>query len=247
MLVYLTLPVADWIIFRRLWNLPLAGLPVILGKRISNEMLLNYSGEVYFYLWARERTGLTTTPFGAIKDVNILSALSGNVLALVLLPAAYPLLSEIDMGRHALAAGGSAAAMLSVSILALLFSRRLFTLPKGDLWWVYWVQTARVLTGVVLCAVLWSLAMPGVPIGFWIALSLVRLLVARLPLVPNKELLFAVIAVMLVGENHHIGTLIALTSTAMVMLHILFGGVIAIAALLTGNFRSPREPASETI
>ena len=246
MLVYLALPLADWIIFRKLWNLPIAGLPVILGKRISNEMLFNYSGEVYFYLWARERTGLTTTPFGAIKDVNILSALSGNVLALLLRPAAYPLLSQIDMGRHAGAAAASAAAMLSISILALLFGRRLFTLPKKDLLWVFGVQTARVLAGVVLCALLWALAMPGVPIGFWIALSLLRLLVARLPLVPNKELLFAVIAVMLVGQEHHVGPLIALTSTAMVVLHVLFGGVIAIAALATGNFRPARETASET-
>jgi len=229
--LYLALPVADWIIFRRLWRLPVDGFPVLVGKRISNELLMMYSGEVYFYLWARRRTGLTTAPFGTIKDVNILSALAGNALALLLLAIAYPFVTELEMGRYANAALASAGVMLGGSMVILLASRRLFTLPLPRLAEIFAIHLARLVAGVLLCALLWHLALPDAPIGLWIALSTLRLLVGRLPLVPNKELLFAAIAAFLVGDEADVVALIGLTSTAMLLLHIVFGGAVALWAL----------------
>ena len=44
--LYFALPVADWIIFRRLWMLPVSGFFILLAKRIGNEVLISYSGEV---------------------------------------------------------------------------------------------------------------------------------------------------------------------------------------------------------
>ncbi len=229
--LYLALPIADWIIFRRLWGLPFAGFPILLGKRIGNELLVSYSGEVYFYLWARQRTGLTTAPFGTIKDVNILSALAGNALALTLLAVAYPFLIELEMGRYAGAAVGSAAVMLIGSIVVLLLGRRVFTLSTSRLAWVFGIHVVRLIAGVLLCAFLWHLALPGTPIGFWLALSLLRLLVGRLPLLPNKEMLFAVIAVFLVGNDDNVVALITLTSAAILLLHVVFGLLLGAGAL----------------
>jgi hypothetical protein len=233
--LYLTLPVADWIIFRRLWGLPLAGFPVLVGKRISNELLLMYSGELYFYLWARQRTGLVAAPFGAIKDVNILSALAGNVLTLGMLVFAYPYISQLQMGRYAGAAVASAAVMLTGSMLVLAFSRRLFTLTRPLLVWVTGVHLGRLVAGVLLCALSWRLAIPEAPIGVWIALATIRMLVARLPLIPNKELLFAAVAVFLVGEDKHLAAVIAMTSTAMLLLHLVFGAMVAVWAFTGGD------------
>jgi hypothetical protein len=241
--LYLALPVADWVIFRRLWGLPLAGLPVLLRKRISNELLLVYSGEAYFYLWARRRTNLTNAPFGTIKDVNILSALVGNFVALGLLLLAYPLMAHLAMGRFAGAAVASAGVMLAGSALILLFSRRLFTLSRRELVMVSVVHSVRLLCTTFLAALLWHLALPEAPIGLWFVLSSLRALVSRLPLVPNKEMLFATIAVFLIGNDQEVGALIAMTSTAMLGLHLLFGGVLAISGLFErdGPERGPAE------
>jgi len=52
-LVYMALPLGDFVIFRRLWHIPLAGLAALLKKRIANEVVIGYSGEAYFYAWAR--------------------------------------------------------------------------------------------------------------------------------------------------------------------------------------------------
>jgi len=223
--LYLTLPVADYLIFRRLWGLPLSGLVPLLKKRVANEMLLGYSGEAYFYLWARRRAGLTAAPFGTIKDVNILSALVGNLIALVLVMIAWPFLRDLDMGRYAGPAIASAMLMMAGPVIVLILSRRLFTLPRPLLFWVSGVHLARTLAGVFLSGLLWHCALPGAPIGLWLVLATLRLLIGRLPLVPNKEVLFAAVAVFLMGQEKELVALIGLTTTAMLLLHLVFGGL----------------------
>jgi hypothetical protein len=61
---YLVSPVIEWVIFRRLWSLPPSGFAALLRKLVSNEILLGYLGEVYFYAWARRNAQITTAPFG---------------------------------------------------------------------------------------------------------------------------------------------------------------------------------------
>ncbi len=229
--LYFALPVADWVIFRRLWSLPAAGFPILLAKRIGNEMLISYSGEVYFYLWARNRTGLSSAPFGAIKDVNILSSLAANLVALILLIVTFPFLTQLHIGDHIQAAVVSAAVVLTLSFLVLFFSRRVFTLERDQLWWVFAIHMFRLLAGALLCAALWYIILPGPHFGFWLALSMIRLLVGRLPFLPNKEALFAVIAVFLVGNDGAVSTLITLTATAIVALHIFVAAILGVMTL----------------
>ncbi len=100
---YLALPLFDWFIFRRLWPLPLAGLTPLLKKRVANDVLFGYSGEGYFYLWMKARPALCPHPFGAIKDVSILSALAGNAMTLLLLLAAWPMMGECQPRRRSAA------------------------------------------------------------------------------------------------------------------------------------------------
>src|SRR5690606_9781177 len=101
---YLVTPASEWVIYHRLWSIPAEGMIALLRKRVANEIVLGYLGEVYFYAWVR-RTGLITrsAPFGAIKDVAILSALTGNAVTLAMLAAALPFfgLLRLDMGGKA--------------------------------------------------------------------------------------------------------------------------------------------------
>ncbi len=55
---YFAQPIMDFVIFRRLWGIPPAGFAALVRKYISNEVLLGYSGELYFYTWARRRATL---------------------------------------------------------------------------------------------------------------------------------------------------------------------------------------------
>ncbi len=72
-------------------------------KRISNDVVMGYSGEAYFYAWARQRAQLVAAPFGAVKDVSILSAIAGNAVTLAMIAIALPVgrnLIPHDMVRY---------------------------------------------------------------------------------------------------------------------------------------------------
>jgi hypothetical protein len=123
--------------------------------------------------------------------------------------------------------------MLMASFLILLFSRRVFTLGRPQLWWIFGVHIVRLSAGVLLCALLWFIILPGPHFGFWLVLSMIRLLVGRLPFLPNKEALFAVIAVFLVGQDNAVSTLITLTASAMLALHALVAASLGALALVS--------------
>ncbi|GGB62352.1 hypothetical protein GCM10010833_16650 [Blastomonas aquatica] len=235
-MMYFALPLADWIIFRRLWRLPLIGLAPILRKRISNELLLSYSGEVYFYFWARHRAGLTNAPFGAIKDVNIVSALVANGVTLGLLGLAYPYMDGLFPGELETIVTLSIAVILAITSVALLFRRRLFTLTGDQLVWVGGIHLARILVTTGLLALVWHLAMPGAPLGLWLELSALRLVVTRLPMLPSKDLLFTSIAIFLLGSHNEVSALLALTAALTLALHV----GLAIILAITGFFDRER-------
>ena len=237
-ILYFALPAADWLIFHRLWRLPAAGFAVLLRKRISNEMLVAYSGEAYFYLWARRNAGLTTAPFGAIKDVAILSAFAANLATLALAGFALPFLNQLALGQYAAATMVSIGAMIALSAVPLLFARRLFTLPRRTLAWITGVHLARLMLTTAALGVAWHVAMPAAPLGLWLVLATLRLVVSRLPLLPSKDLLFATIAIFLIGHDSEVATLMATTGALMLAGHLLIGGALGVAGLLGRETRT---------
>ena len=220
-LVYFALPVSEWVIFRRLWNLPLAGMGALIRKFVSNEVLFGYSGEVYFYLWARNRAGLANAPFGAVKDVAITSALAGNVVTLATLALAVPALRHGDLGRYSMPMLWSGLAVVGFALAILLLSRKIFSLKRADLMFVFGVHLVRLVAATFLTALLWALALPGVGLGMWAVLAALRMLLGRLPFITNKELLFANVAIVLVGSQTEVGGLMAAVAVLTLGAHLL--------------------------
>jgi len=70
--------------------------------------------------------------------------------------------------------------------------------------------------------------LPGVSIGMWMFLAAGRLLVSRLPLVPNKDLLFANAAILLIGQDQALSELVAFTAALTLLLHVAL--IVAFAA-----------------
>jgi hypothetical protein len=225
---YFSAPLMDWLIFRRLWKIPTDGFAALLRKLIGNELLLGYIGEVYFYTWARRRTGMTTAPFGAIKDVAILSALMGNVVTLAMLVLAAPLLSTMRFGIDAETFIASIAVVLVTSSAMLLFRRKLFSLPAPELRFVSGMHLVRIGLTTGFNALAWHLVLPEVGMQWWLLLSALRLLLSRLPLLPNKDIVFAGLAVFLIGHDVQIGALMTMMASLILGTHILVGlGLVA--------------------
>lgn len=227
-------PIAfDFVIFRRLWQVPAEAFVALARKLVSNELLFDYIGEVYFYGWARKKLRMATSPFGAVKDVAILSALTGNAVTLVMLIIAWPLLDLLRLSVAVETLLLSVGILIGVSMLFIIFGKRVFSLTKGELWFVAGVQLARIVVGTALSALLWSLALPKVPLDWWLLLATVRLLLSRLPLLTNKDVLFAGVAVFIIGHDSDIQALMALMATLILGAHVIVGLGLALGDLVT--------------
>jgi hypothetical protein len=225
---YLVGPAADWLIFRRLWRMPASGFVALLRKLIGNELVFGYVGELYLYSWARRRTEMTSAPFGAIKDVAILSAMAANVVTLVLFAICWPMLGELDLGLDPSIFAWSVAIILGPSTLVLLLRRTLFSSPRRDLAYVGAVHLARILIQNGLTALAWHLALPAVALQWWLVLAALRMLLARLPALPNKDIVFAAVAVFLVGRDAEIGTLMTMMASLILATHLALGLVLVL-------------------
>ena len=232
-LLYMSPPTFDWLIFRKLWNLPAAGLAALLKKRVANEVVFGYSGDAYFYAWARARMKMVAAPFGAVKDNGILSAIAGNAITLAMLALAFPFAKDLLTDGQFKTVAGSAAVTLAMSLPFLIFSKRVFSLPRPTLWWVFGVHCARLVFGSTMIALAWHFAMPEVSVGMWLFLAAGRLLVSRLPLVPNKDLLFANFAIILIGQGEALSELIAFTAALTLVAHAGFVAAFGLHALVT--------------
>lgn len=233
-LSYVQSPLSEWVMFRRLWDLPfLSGMAALLRKFVSNEILLGYIGEVYFYAWARRHVTKVAAPFGAIKDVTILSALTGNIATIVMVVLSAPMIGQMNFGIQGDTFAISVGFVLGTSILFLMLRKSLFTLPASELWFVTNVHFARIITYAVLMGVLWHLILPEVALTYWLLLATMRQLLSRLPFMPNKDVIFVGLASFVVGRDTDIVNAMALLATLTVAAHIAVG----LALGLTGLFR----------
>ena len=230
---YLALPGSEWIIFRRLWRLPASGFVALIRKLVSNEILLGYSGEVYFYTWARRHAELTAAPFGAIKDVSILSALAGNVFTLAMCCLAWPFLATLAPSIPGRAVLESATIILALSVVTLYFRNRLFSLEARQLRAIFGVHIARLLATTFLAGMLWHFALPETPLAMLLLLATLQLLVTRLPLIPSKDLVFANLAVLLVGNGGDLSMAITMIASAIIVTHLLLGSVLLLPDLFS--------------
>jgi hypothetical protein len=229
---YLAGPVSEWIIYRRLWDIPISGVGALMRKMVSNELLLGYLGEAQFYAWVRSRQKLAAAPFGAIKDVTILSALTGNVTTIVMLAIAWPLVFSGRIGLGMQSTFVSLGVVLVSSFTILLFRQKLFSLPRPELNFVAALHLARIAAKIGLGALLWHLVLPQVSVGLWLVLSTLRMLVSRLPLVPNKDVVFAGIAVFLLGQHVEVASLLAMLGGLVLVVHLCVGAGFASADLI---------------
>lgn len=238
---YLIGPASDWFIFQRLWGVGAGAFGALVRKLIYNELLVGYLGEVYFYGWARQNLKFVTTPFGAVKDVAVLSAVAGNVTTLVFLAVALPFVRLLPLHDHVTAIGWSLAIVIGTSLAVILLRKSLFSLEEKELQMVFAVHLFRILATTILSAALWHLVLPDVALGWWLILITIRLLISRLPFVPNKDVVFAGIAVLALGAEVELSALMALMAGMILAVHVLVGLSLALADLLSKarNHESP--------
>ena len=194
---YLVLPIADTLIYRRLWGVGLRrSLGLFFRKRVYNSALVGYSGEVSLAVWARGRVHRSDAEIiHSIKDVNLLSAVvsgCGGALLVVWL-ATRVALDRLPSG--AIVWWGAATVALSVALPAVLLTRRgTLAMNRGDILAVLEIHALRFGLGLWFLLVQWWLVLPGASGSALLALLAIYVLVGRIPFVPNRDVLFVGIA-----------------------------------------------------
>jgi hypothetical protein len=229
---YLAQPASEWLIYRRLWRVPAGCFAALLRKLVCNELLLGYLGEAYLYGWARRKVAMTAAPFGTIKDVAILSAMAGNGITLALLVLVWPFVGVTQLGLESRPVVLSLSVVLATSIIAMVLRKRIFTLDRARLAFVLRIHLLRILLIVGLTALLWHLVLPAVPLVWWLLLATLRMLISRLPFVPNKDVVFAGLAVFMLGHEAEIAALMTMMASIILLSHAVVGAGLVLGDLL---------------
>ena len=224
-------PVADFLIFRGLWPLPWGGLGALFRKSASNELLFGYSGELQFYLWARRHAAVPGSPFGAVRDVAVLSALAGNAVTIALLLAAIALPGPLEFGTMEPQILWSGVILVGSSMAVMLFRRRILAVSRAQFWRIGAIHLVRALVMTVVVGLLWAMVVPGVSAGWWVLLAAARMFITRLPFLPNKDLVFAGLAAEMLKGTPGIAETVALVAGVIFVGQVAIGAALALADL----------------
>ena len=240
-------PFAERRIFALMWpGERLVPWRVLLRKRTMNAVLISYSGDLWFYLWARARTALTDRRIlSSVKDSTILSGIAAaagtGLMTVWAVATGGGETIRLAIGDHVRAA--VIAGVVALFALPMMFRLRgaIFGLATRLIWAVLGWHVARLVATQILQAWQWAVAMPQVPFELWLLLLTVQLVVLQIPLVPNADLIFLAVGVRLTGElGVDRAQLTALLLATSVFKQIVNLGTLAITSMIT-----PAQPDAE--
>lgn len=238
---YFVPPVADTLIYRRLWGIGFwASLGAFLRKRVYNSVVFGYSGEVGLMVWARTRVARSDAQIAhAIMDTNILSAMvsAAAAVGLVAWLALHVAVARLPAGAIGWW-GGVTIAVTGLLPFGLFLRGRVLALDRRDTLAVLAIHGARFVLGMALLVAQWWVALPGSVTGDLVTLLAVQVLVGRIPFVPNRDVLFVGIALAVSGNlaiaHHALASVLITTSALQQGLHLV---VFAVSALAEGRNR----------
>lgn len=204
-IVFVLLPAVEIRIYRPYWDLPYRTLfGMFLRKRVFNEEIAGYSGEANLLMEVRARTGIETRPLvRVIRDVAIVSAMSANVITLVLLglvlafdwmplPTFHLNWSVWHLLLGLVVAIAAAAAMIR-------FRKALYAFSLRETFRVGGLHSGRFILQHLLMMLQWAVVVPHVPAQGWLVYITVWVVINRLPFLPGKDLLFVSASIPLAG------------------------------------------------
>jgi hypothetical protein len=226
---------ADWVIYRRVWKLPPAGVVPLTRKLIGNELVLGYVGDAYLYAWACRRSLVPPRAIGQMKDVAILSATASSAATILFALAAAPFARTLGAQLPMWSMIAGAAVLVAPAAAALTLRNSIFALPRNDLLIILAVHGVRATVTPVLLALLWHLALPAVALRWWILFAAIRLVLSRLPFVSNKDVLLAAVAAMVFGHHTATATVLAMVATLITLCHVVAGVALSLSDAPIGS------------
>jgi hypothetical protein len=193
LLAYLQLTIVEAVLYSHLLDLKIwQSLPALFRKRLLNNDVVNYAGEVYFYLWAKDRAPVPASQVWRVMKDNALTTAVAGFLASATLLLGGVLTRQIVLPdvfenlNHAYAFLG---VLLLVVLMGLRFRKRIFTVSGRMMWAMMGLHYGRLLLVYVVRILQWWVVWPQAPLSVWATMLAVMTITNRLPLLPAKNLL----------------------------------------------------------
>lgn len=194
--LYFQLPFFEVLIYRITWTFDwLKSVPVFLLKKIYNKDVLGYSGEVYFYLWARKAMDLRDSEIlKTIKDNNIISSVASTLVAVALL-SIFLFTDQIKIvewfarQEQAYFWGGAIFLVVLMAVFVK-FRHQVISMPMKSAFSIFGIQTFRLVLGQAVNVLMYYVVMPETPLYIWFTLLSVEIVLTRIPFIPNRDLIY---------------------------------------------------------
>ncbi len=103
-----------------------------------------------------------------------------------------------------------------------------------------YIHAVRIIFTTAAIALMWHLLLPDVDFRWWLLLAAGRLLISRLPFLPNKDIMFAALAITIIGHDSEIAELIALITSLLLMTHLVMATILSVPEIIRKRSKESR-------
>ena len=194
--IFLSLPVAEILIYRQVWPIKRREIfKAMITKRVYNEEVMGYSGELYLMTWARKHLDKSDWKILAdVRDNNIISSINSTLVAFVLIGVLIftgvidPNLVFGSVNFVYIITG--VIVIVALIALAAQFKRYIFTLPLKKALIIFSIYFGRFIIHHGLLMAQWAVVIPDTPLSIWLIFITLIIIINRIPFIPNRDLVF---------------------------------------------------------
>lgn len=195
-LMYISLPTAEVAIYKQVWNFPSwEGFKIFLKKKVYNNEVMGYTGELYLFMWGRKLAGNTEkSVLKDIRDNSILSAVTSNLIAVLLVgiiiyAGQVQILDVLDSVNWIYVLTGVFIALIVIGLI-IQFRKYLFDLAPRKAAKIFCIYLTRFVIHHGLMVLSWAVVIPDTSITIWLTFLATVIVVNRIPFIPSKDLVF---------------------------------------------------------
>lgn len=205
-LLFFQLPLFEILIYRITWTFnAVKSVPIFLLKRVYNKDVLGYSGEVYFFVWAKNTLNIPGSEiFKIIKDNNIISSIASTLMSIGLL-SLFLFTDQIKMIEWIAEQNrnyfiGGVLLVIIIIFLFVKFRHYVISMQQKTAYKIFGIQMVRLLLVQTINLLMYYVVFPDIPFYIWFTYIALEIILSRIPFLPNRDLIFAAMSIALASD-----------------------------------------------
>jgi len=203
---YFQLPFFEVWIYRLTWKFnALKSIPTFITKRVYNKDVLGYSGEIYFFSWAKKNLSLTDKEIAlTIKDNNIISSVASTFVSVGLLSVFFftgqvPIDTWFSADQLVYWIIGIVLAVV-LGLVIYRFRNYVIHMKWSTAASIFGIQMLRLIFVQALNLMMFYVVMPQTELYVWFTYLSLEIILSRIPFLPNKDFIFVSLSITMAGN-----------------------------------------------